>query len=472
MTGSLRAGLDVLAAALTVLAVWAAGSVALRPLRARIARYDAGAPEPAPELSHTELSHTEALVAGLLLLHLLLQGLDLVGVPWHPYLLGGCGLAATAAWTWARRGSTRDQPTKRAASQTATAAVGIGDALAAIAVAAFGLACWFLRSPFSDFVYHWGLKAKRFFLHRGTDFEFLARDANGYLHPDYPNLWPELFAVPAILSGRFFEPALLPLTAVFLAFLALVLRAELRRVMEPSATRQLALPALVLGVTAFCIGYYQAGSADLPFALALLLGASALSEPRAGPATLRAGLAAAFAAALKIEGPPFAAILLALVALRHGRELWRRPKLVALAGVPAALVIAPWAYLLARHDLYQPTNSAGLAALDPARLVPIAEHAWRVLLQPQWHGLPLLLLALPLLLLARSCRWIAYLCGLQLAFYLYVYASAPLEPGFFVLSSFPRLLLHVLPAVGLAAFAALAALGEKRPPRGGLSGPG
>jgi hypothetical protein len=242
---------------------------------------------------------------------------------------------------------------------------------------------------------------------------------------------------------------------------------------EPAATRQLALPALVLGLAAFCIGYYQAGSADLPFALALLLGASALSEPRAGPAALRAGLAAAFAAALKIEGPPFAAILLALVALRHGRELWRRPRLLALAAVPAALVIAPWAYLLARHDLYQPTNSAGLAvALDPARLVTIAAHAWRVLLLPQWHGGPLLLLALPLLLLARGSRWIAALCGLQLAFYLYVYASAPLEPGFFVLSSFPRLVLHVLPAAGLAAFAALAALGGKRPPLRGLRGRG
>jgi hypothetical protein len=468
---SLRVGLDVLAAALTVLAVWAAGSVALRPVRARISGYDAGAPEPAPELSHPELSKTEELVAGLLLLHFLLQGLDLVGVTWHPFLLGGCGLAAMAAWIWERRG----QPTKRATSQPATATVGIGDAIAAIAVAAFALACWFLRSPFSDFVYHWGLKAKRFFLHRGTDFEFLARDANGYLHPDYPNLWPELFAVPAILSGRFFEPALLSLTAVFLALLALVLRAELRRVLEPAATRQLALPALVLGLTAFCIGYYQAGSADLPFALAVLLGASALAEPRVGPAALRAGLAAAFAAALKIEGPPFAGILLALVALRHGRELWRRPRLLALAIVPAALVITPWAYLLVRHDLYQPTNSAGLAALDPARLLTIAANAWRVLLLPQWHGLPLLLLFLPLLLLARSSRWIAALCGFQLAFYLYVYASAPLEPGFFVLSSFPRLVLHVLPAVGLATFAALAALaalGGKPPPHGGLRGPG
>ena len=91
------------------------------------------------------------------------------------------------------------------------------------------------------------------------------------------------------------------------------------------------------------------------------------------------------------------------------------------------------------------------------RIATIAEHAWRVLLLPEWHGLPLLLLALPLLLLRASTRPVAVLCTLQLGFYLYVYASAPLEPGYFVLSSLPRLLLHLLPAVGLASFVALAA---------------
>ena len=357
-------------------------------------------------------------------------------------LAGLLGLAALA-W-WSTRRAVRDH--RSAPQRSPLARFGLADAVSAVAVTAFALACWFLRSPFSDFVYHWGLKAERSFLGRGTDFELLARPANAYLHPDYPNLLPELLATPAILSGRFHEPALLLLSALFLGLLALVLRDELRRALPGRMLRELALAALVLGVAAFCIGYYQAGSADLPFALAVLLGASALAEPRPAAAALRAGAAAALAAALKIEGPPFAAILLFLLAVRHGRAMVRRPGLLGLAVTPVVLVVAPWVYQLARHDLYQPTNSAGLGAIDAERIATIAEHTWRVLLLPQWHGLPLLLLALPLLLFRASTRLVAALCILQLGFYLYVYASAPLEPGYFVLSSLPRLLLHLLPA--------------------------
>jgi hypothetical protein len=404
----------------------------------------------------------EEIACGFLLLHVVLQACDLLAVPWHRLLLDSLALAAASAFLVTRRrtrAAARDRGGLSAASRPASQdRFGFGDATAAIAVASFALACWFLRSPFSDFVYHWGLKAERAFFERGTDLELLARPANAYLHPDYPNLLPELFAVPAILIDRFHEPSLLLLSALFLLLLALVLRAELRRALDRRSTRQLALAALVLGVAAFCIGYYQAGSADLPFALAVLLGASALAEPQPSAAALRAGLAAALAAALKIEGPPFAVILVVLLALRHRRELLRRPALLAVAAAPVVLVVAPWAYQLARHDLYQPTNSGGLGIIDGERIATIAEHSWRVLSMQQWHGLPLLLLALPLLLMPERSRFVAALCCLQLAFYLYVYASAPLEPGYFVLSSFPRLLLHLLPAAGLAAFAALGGL--------------
>jgi hypothetical protein len=475
-----RALLDVVAVAATVLASWAAGSLLLRSVRPRL-RATEREPQPAPIQTVAapvsgETAFVEEAVAGLLLLHVLLAGLDLFGMPWHRGLLAALGLGALAAAAWSSFPRWRRARDRAAAASAVRGFPDLGDTAAAIAVLAFALACWFLRSPFSDFVYHWGLKAKRCFLGSGTDFEFLARAANAYLHPDYPNLLPELFAVPAILSGRFHEPALLLLSAFFLSLLVLLLRAELRAALEGERTRQLALAAISLAVAAFCIGYYQAGSADLPFALAVLLGASALREPRAAPALLRGGLAAALAAALKIEGPPFALLLLAMLAWRHRRALAARPALLGIAVAPAALVVGPWAAMLARFDLYQPTNSGGLGAIDSARLGVIAENVWRVLLLPQWHGTALLLLVLPLLLPFARSRAVATLCLLQLAFYLFVYATAPLEPGYFVLSSFPRLVLHLFPATALAVFAALGGpqTGAYRTPRGaaGASGAG
>ena len=290
---------DLLAVAATAWAAWAGGAALLRPLRALSAVTTEPQAAPATELDDRGTAFVEEIVCGFLLLHVALQALDLLAVPWYRPLLAGLLALAGLAW-WSTRSPARGP--RSAARRSQLARFGLAESASAVAVTAFALACWFLRSPFSDFVYHWGLKAERSFLGRGTDFELLARPANAYLHPDYPNLFPELLATPAILSGRFHEPALLLLSALFLGLLALVLRDELGRALESRALRELALAALVLGVAAFCIGYYQAGSADLPFALAVLLGASALAEPRPAAAALRAGIAAALAAALRSKG--------------------------------------------------------------------------------------------------------------------------------------------------------------------------
>jgi hypothetical protein len=65
------------------------------------------------------------------------------------------------------------------------------------------------------------------------------------------------------------------------------------------------------------------------------------------------------------------------------------------------------------------------------------------------------LLTLPLLLLVRRTRPVAAVAGLQLLFYLWIYFSAPLDTEFQVISSFPRLAMHLVPAVILAGVVAL-----------------
>ncbi len=68
---------------------------------------------------------------------------------------------------------------------------------------------------------------------------------------------------------------------------------------------------------------------------------------------------------------------------------------------------------------------------------------------------PLLLLALPVLLLRPRARPVAAVCLLQLGFYLWVYLTGPVETHFYVISTLSRLLLHVLPATAIVLVLAL-----------------
>jgi hypothetical protein len=168
---------------------------------------------------------------------------------------------------------------------------------------------------------------------------------------------------------------------------------------------------------------------------------------------LTVGLAAALAAATKIEGVALAALLVVvrLAVDRGSGRLAALRRLPRLAG-PAALVVLPWLVTCWRHDLFRDASGG---ALDLSRLGTVARSAFQVFNLPEWFGLPWLLVALPVLLLHRRLRPAAALLLAQGGFYLVVYLVAVAEPGFYVLSSLPRLLYHLLPAsVVLLALAA------------------
>jgi hypothetical protein len=216
----------------------------------------------------------------------------------------------------------------------------------------------------------------------------------------------------------------------------------------------------------FGIGYRLAGGADWNLAVALAVALPPLlapaTEARAGGRRggaraddLRLGFAAAFAAGSKFEGAALAAILI-------GLHLWRRARAggagsllrAALpAAAPAILVVAPWLAACLHHHLFSPTHPG---ALDPARAAAVLRAVVAALGTREWHGLAWLLpLLLPLLAWSPRTRPVALACALQLAFYLWVYLASPLEPRFFVLSSFPRLLFHLVPAALIATVAVL-----------------
>jgi hypothetical protein len=405
----------------------------------------------------TETRHALALVTGMLAGHAGLLLADFAGLQWtRPVLFAG-GAAALLALVGPLRAAFRARRDPEPLDPS------WADAAAAIAVAAFAVSAFALRSSFTDFVYHWGLKGHRFFLTHGIDEAFLARPENGYLHPDYPNLLPELFAAAALLAGRFDPRALMLFSPILVLALLAAVRAHLLGATLPRFVRRAIFAGLACSLGAFSIGYLQAGSADPPFALAVALAAGALLLPPGRAAAIQLGLAAAFAAAVKIEGLPFAALALAAFVVRaavRDRSSLRDPATWIGLLAPTAAVVAPWAIQARALELFQNTNSG---AFDPARAGDVLTLLWRQTFVEEWLGLPLLLLALPLVAWARTTRWLGLLLLGQLAFYLFAYLSAPFDPNFYVLSTFPRLALHLLPAtvVGLA----LALAGPHDPPK-------
>jgi hypothetical protein len=387
---------------------------------------------------------TVRFMAGAVMFHLLLTAYDFVGVPWGRVAVV-LPLVALAALGRRTAGTPRTARTPD---------WGDGAALFAFsAFAAFATTLW-IATP--DFIYHWGIKGERFFLARGVDYAWLAKEWNWVTHPDYPNLLPELFAGTALLAGRFEASSQMLWSVLCFALILVSAREALRqtdlpeKAPRPFAPAGLAIAAFALA--GFGLQHRMAGAADWMPALALAAALPALLRPADREGDWEVGIAAAFAAASKIEGMPLAAFLAGVQLLRR-RELGAALRL----GLPTAAVAGTWALQTFRHGLYQKFNSGtfdlGRAPEVLRALVEVA--GWK----ESWRGLTLVLLAVPLLLLPRRTRAAGAVISLQLLFYLWTYFSSAVDTGFQVISSFPRLAMHLFPAVVVVG---AVALGESR----------
>jgi hypothetical protein len=432
-------------------------------------------------------------LTGAVGLHLLLTALQAAGVAWRLPALLVAAAAAIALAELARRrlaAPGREAPpaipgVERSAKPDrlqpgrprSSSALGWGDGLALGALLIFtacALSSW-IANP--DFVYHWGLKGQRFLLAGGVDYRHLGAAWNWVVHPDYPNLLPELFAVTGLVARRFDEPAMMLWSAACFALLLAAAREALRRAGASHFVGQAALAGLAMMLAAYGIGERSAGGADWLIALAL----SAALPPLLGPASPRGaaqvGVIAAFAAAAKVEGVALAAILIGVYAARLGAWLRRgqaqeRPparrwlgaalRAAAALTLPAAAVTLPWLAAVRHYHLFQAYNSG---PLEPRRLGPVVA-AIAGSLHGSWWGFGYGLALLPLLALDRRLRALAAAASLQLLFYLYVYLSVRIDAVALVQASFPRLVLHVLPVLLTGAAIAL----ER--PAGGPGGAG
>ncbi len=398
-------------------------------------------------------------LAGWLGLHLVLMALTLAGIAWSPVaiLCGLGGIAAVAHFAWRLPAAQVERPPR-------PAAFGWGDGLAAAALAIYTGWALSLVITISDFVFHWGIKGRRFFLAGGVDYPYLRWDWNWVLHPDYPNLLPETYASTALAAGRFDERAMMLWSAIAFALLLAAARESLWRAGADRLLAQVALAALACTLAADAIGGHAAGGADWLIAMALVAAMPPmLSAPcRRGAAQI--GVIAAFAASSKVEGVPLAAGLIAVYALRLGlagrrgapaddpgpRQGLDLRGTLALA-LPAVAAVVPWAVEVRHHHLFQLYNSGRFEISRAPRILAALAAAplW------QWHGLQYGLLALPLLALDRRLRAIAAVAMLQLLFYLYVFFSVRIDFVTLIDLSIDRLVMHLLPAALLGAAIAL-----------------
>ena len=190
--------------------------------------------------------------------------------------LAGGPLLGAVGWLW----SLRAPP----AGPRGRVGFGWGDVAAIAACLLIGGLAVTMAIDNPDFVFHWGLKARKFALAGGLDFRFLQNPSNWRVHPDYPNLLPEVFALTALGEGSLREPPLLAWSGLFFGASLLAAREALARRAADAVRREATLAFVGFSVAVSLIATDMTGHAAPLIAWALLLAPPALVDPQApGP---------------------------------------------------------------------------------------------------------------------------------------------------------------------------------------------
>lgn len=385
-------------------------------------------------------------VTGALGLHLLLALLGSVGVAWS---FGAVAApAAFAALAWRRCGWR--------GGRFALERPGVGDLVAAGVLALFAWRVLSYDAVTPDFYYHWGLKARRFLFAGGVDLEFLLGPGAWRYHAEYPCLWGDLLLAPGLAIGRFSVRAALAWSIAVFALVLLVARRALVDAAPRPWLGQALVAAFALLVGSFSLVHLLGGQADWLMAFALVVATPALIEPRRPTSLRELVLAAALAAASKVEGAPLAGWLLAgallprlpLAVVRSTlpRLTWRE---TILATVPAAVSAAIWLVPVWRWKLDRSSSIGGYRWERCEAALRAIGHELSTGAQG-WGPTLLVLLAIPALIVARRTRVFGLVVLAQAATYLFAYSGGAADVAVWVATSLPRLLFHLVPALLLA----------------------
>ncbi|MCA1734324.1 MAG: hypothetical protein LC732_12075, partial [Acidobacteria bacterium] len=375
---------------------------------------------------------------------MLLGALSALGVVWsRGVVLGLVALLVIAAGAvaLARRRRSRPGPILEAPRSPAA---WIGAAIVGVMVAGHGVLATLAPLGEWDFWSLWGLKAKVFYAHGGIDWDWLARPANAFSHPDYPVLLPLAYDYAAVIADSWVDRELGLLFTALAASSLLLLAAHLR---ETSGSSLLAATGAV--VLAGPVLSLPIGLADLPL---LVFGGIALLELRSAVIEGREGRIAIAAAALvlavltKNEGVSLAVATTVAILVAGGTRRWKLLVGVVPAGAAALLWVAVRRTRGLGTDLFEGEPLARLAAASPGRLLrALAENP------PDhpffWLALLIAILAAGSHRLARE-RWLLLAVALQLGFFIGAYLITPRDLDWHVATSWSRLLGQLLLPLG------------------------
>ncbi|HVE73122.1 MAG TPA: hypothetical protein VNI54_17275 [Thermoanaerobaculia bacterium] len=371
----------------------------------------------------------EAYLLGAGVASLVLLAFSMAGVPWsRGALLGAVAVVAAASLIGARRSITVPPPTRWNAVDLFTLAL----------VAGYSRLALFSMPIEVDYIFMWGVKAKKFFHARGVDWSYLENPVNIGSHPDYPQLVPFVFDVHALLSGAWDDRWLGAVNVAFGVAALLIVRDVL--------VEELGQPWAVVTCAAIMPLVFSPymGMAEAALIAYSLTGLLYLRRGNTGRAALFLGLGAF----TKNEGLALiVAAGLALAAVRRWREL---PKLAL-----AFLIPLPWLILRAVHDMPTDLMESGILQRFLAKIAdpsPILEAMSR---HPAgniwfWGGTVVVLLLCHRRILGAE-RFLTVTIAVQFAFLVAAYFVTPKDIEWHVRWSWERVIRQLMPLVALLA---------------------
>jgi hypothetical protein len=284
---------------------------------------------------------------GMVLISWTMTVFALLRLRWGPALILAAGTVAFALRLLLKREDPREilspRPQGQGDGRSSRAVTPVAHALTALSVLAALAATIAARSTSPDLLFFWGTKAQQFAAARTIDANFLSETFLEYLHVYYPPLVTYVWALGAMIAGRFpwgaatlTFPLLLAATAIGLAGIFKTQSGTARA----AVTTALAISALaVVGIHASVAGD---GESTLLFfeVLAIAILMTPVSASTAGK--LLAGLFLAGAATAKVEGLPFVlatGVLFVVADREHARPLART--LLLLLG-PTLVALGAW----------------------------------------------------------------------------------------------------------------------------------
>jgi hypothetical protein len=329
--------------------------------------------------------------------------------------------------------------------------------LALISIAVFAIAIAAGEATSFDLLLFWGPKGVRFAAARTIDISFLAAPDNYLMHSDYPPLVPLLYAWTMLGKTELNWWGVIGTAPLFLLLSAGMLNG-FARYAKPA--RAEAITAVFASLFAYLFIMNAVGGNAEPaliFFETLALCALTCMRKAADEHAILASIALAAVVLTKVEGTPFAMLLLGSFLVFGNAPFRQRVRAVAKASVGPLVALTGWIAFCAHNrllDAYRPLGGALTisALLSAARLLG-ADASFGALYLP-WL-IPLVLIAF-----GRSRAALPYLITAAgyVAFLIVIYARSS-DTGVYVAWSGTRVLLTPLL---FFVFAALAAVNPKQ----------